>query len=79
MDYTTISKKAENFVTTLFEKNEQEALQFHNLEHTRNVMAKAEEIAAQYDLSEKDQAVLLYSSLRFTTRVTCSLNQRCMK
>ena len=33
-------------------------LVFHNLEHTRKVVARAKEIASHYDLSEKDQAIL---------------------
>src|SRR5437868_265111 len=58
MEYTSIAYKAEYFVTTLFEKNQQESLLYHNLEHTRNVVARAREIAEQYNLSEKDQAIL---------------------
>src|SRR6185503_17475172 len=58
MEYTSIAYKAEYFVTTLFEKNQQESLLYQNLEHTRNVVARAKEIAEQYDLSEKDQAIL---------------------
>ena len=62
MIYTDISQKAENFVMGLFEKNKQEALLFHNLEHTRSVVARAKEIASQYELSEKDQAILYISA-----------------
>jgi HD superfamily phosphodiesterase len=58
MDYTTIIQRAESFVTGLFEKNQKNALTFHNLEHTRDVVARAKEIASQFDLSEKDQAIL---------------------
>ena len=58
MDYTTIFQRAESFVTILFEKNHQDELTFHTLEHTRNGVARAKEIASQYDLSEKDQAIL---------------------
>lgn len=58
MDYTNISIKAEKFVTALFEKNAHEMLVFHNLDHTRNVVARTKEIAAQYTLTEKEQAVL---------------------
>jgi len=58
MEYTSIAYKAEYFVTTLFEKNQQDFLLYHNLEHTRNVVTRAREIAGQYDLSEKDQAIL---------------------
>jgi HD-GYP domain-containing protein (c-di-GMP phosphodiesterase class II) len=62
MDYTTITQKAENFVTNLFEKNKQDALTFHNLEHTRGVVARAKEIGSQFPLSEKDQAILYISA-----------------
>jgi HD superfamily phosphodiesterase len=58
MDYTNISTKAENFVTALFEGNTHDALLFHNLEHTKNAVTRAKEIALQYELSEKDQAIL---------------------
>src|SRR5258705_613101 len=58
MDYTNIFQKAESFVTGLFEKNQNNDLVFHNLEHTRDVVARAREIAAQYVLSEKDQDIL---------------------
>src|SRR5258705_3613135 len=64
MDYSTISQRAEEFVTALYEKNQQEALVYHNLQHTRNVLARAKEIASQYDLSEKDQ-VILYTAVWF--------------
>jgi HD superfamily phosphodiesterase len=58
MDYKTIIQKAESFVRTLFDKNQGNNLLFHNIEHTENVVARAKEIAAQYDIPEKDQAVL---------------------
>jgi len=55
MDYTSIYQKAESFVTALFEKNRQEKLVYHNLQHTRKVVDRAEEIALNYDLTEKDR------------------------
>jgi HD superfamily phosphodiesterase len=58
MDYHNISKKVEIFVKELFEKNQQDYLLFHNLGHTVSVAARAKEIAAQYELSEKDQFIL---------------------
>jgi predicted metal-dependent HD superfamily phosphohydrolase len=58
MDYHNISKKAESFVTDIFEKNKQETLLFHNLEHTKTVVARTKEIASQYELSEKDLAII---------------------
>ena len=58
MDYTNIIKKAENFVLELFESHKKETLEYHNVDHTRTVVVRCKEIAAQYELSEKDLAVL---------------------
>lgn len=58
MEYTNISKKAEHFVKELFQKNNQENLLFHNLEHTETVVARAKEIASQYELNDKETAIL---------------------
>ncbi|HEY0678944.1 MAG TPA: Pycsar system effector family protein [Chitinophagaceae bacterium] len=58
MDYHSIYKKVENFVTELFEKNQTENLLYHNLEHTEQVVERAKEIGLQYELSEKDQFIL---------------------
>lgn len=62
MDYTSIYQKAESFVTALFEKNRQEALVYHNLQHTRNVVDRAEEIALNYDLTEKDRIAIFIAA-----------------
>lgn len=59
MDYHDIYKKVENFVIELYEKNEDDdKLYFHNLKHTEAVVERSREIAAQYNLPEKDQFVL---------------------
>jgi HD superfamily phosphodiesterase len=58
MDYHNIAKKAEHYVEELFEKNKQDNLLFHNLSHTKTVVARAKEIASQFELSEKDAAIL---------------------
>ena len=58
MDYHDIYKKVEGFVTELFEKNQDGKLHFHNLDHTEMVVERSKEIAAQYNLPEKDQFVL---------------------
>ena len=58
MDYHSIYKKVESFVTELFEKNQTNALLFHNLEHTEKVVEHSKEIGMQYQLSEKDQFIL---------------------
>lgn len=62
MDYHNIYKKVENFVTELFEKNQTDALLFHNLEHTEKVVERSKEIGQQYQLSEKDQFILYTAS-----------------
>lgn len=58
MDYTNITQKAENFVIDLFDKHKKDELDYHNLDHTRSVVTRSHEIAAQYELKEKDLAVL---------------------
>lgn len=58
MDYHNTYKKVENFVTELFEKNQTDALLFHNLEHTEKVVERSKEIGLQFQLSEKDQFIL---------------------
>ncbi len=62
MDYTNIFQKAESFVTGLFEKNHHDSLLFHNLDHTKDVVARAREIASNDELSEKDQAILFIAA-----------------
>ncbi|HYK47680.1 MAG TPA: Pycsar system effector family protein [Parafilimonas sp.] len=62
MDYNLIYKKAEGYVTGLFEKFQNEKLVFHNLQHTRTVVERTKEIAAHYSLSERDMLVLYVAS-----------------
>ena len=62
MDYNLIYKKADGYVTGLFEKFQNEKLVFHNLQHTRTVVERAKEIAAHYSLSERDMLVLYVAS-----------------
>lgn len=50
----TIYKQVENYVTDLFESNKKTKLFFHSLQHTRNVVKRAEEIAAHYKLTEQE-------------------------
>ena len=58
MDYHNIYKKVESFVRELYEKNQTEDLLFHTLKHTEKVVEHAREIAAYYQLTEKEQFVL---------------------
>ncbi len=54
MDANNFYKKTEEYVTDLFNNNENPALVFHNLDHTKNVVERTKEIAGHYYLSEKD-------------------------
>jgi predicted metal-dependent HD superfamily phosphohydrolase len=58
MDTNIIYKKVEDFVTDLFEKNPNNKLLFHNLKHTQIVVQRTKEIAAHYNLTEKEMLVL---------------------
>ncbi len=54
MDTDNLYKRTEYYVTDLFTKNVNPQLIFHNLEHTKEVVARTKEIAGHYYLSEKD-------------------------
>src|ERR1700730_16162144 len=64
MDYHNVYKKVEDFVRELYEKNETNKLLFHNLKHTESVVEHAKEIAAHYQLEEREQFIL-YSAAWF--------------
>lgn len=53
-----IYKRVASYVTNLFEEYPHPNLVFHNLDHTRTVVARAEEIAAHYQLTERDTLVI---------------------
>ncbi|MEO6252360.1 MAG: Pycsar system effector family protein [Ferruginibacter sp.] len=54
MDSNNLYKKTEQYVTGLFNDNNNPSLIFHNLEHTKNVVERTKEIAGHYYLSEND-------------------------
>ena len=54
----TIYKRVANHVTGVFEKHTNPNLLFHNLTHTKNVVEKAQEIAAHYQLNETDTLII---------------------
>ncbi|MDB5196097.1 MAG: hypothetical protein JWP88_467 [Flaviaesturariibacter sp.] len=57
-----ILNDAQAYVTEIFHKEVDPMFVFHNLEHTQQVARAADEIAAHYQLSEQDRAVLLLSA-----------------
>ena len=62
MDYATIYKKTEKYVTDLFSREQDPKLVFHNLDHTEYVVNKTKEIAGHYQLSEKDMLVIFIAA-----------------
>jgi HD superfamily phosphodiesterase len=53
-----IIKQAEEKVTSLFDSGSPENLLYHSIDHTRTVVDRANEIAAHYELSERDIMIL---------------------
>ena len=51
-------KQAEDRVTEMFQSGVSDNLLYHNLDHTRKVVDKANEIAAHYELPEREITVL---------------------
>jgi predicted metal-dependent HD superfamily phosphohydrolase len=64
MDKNSIYKKIAAHVQGLYEKENRTDLIFHNLQHTSNVVERAQEIAGHYDLSEED-TLILYTAAWF--------------
>jgi predicted metal-dependent HD superfamily phosphohydrolase len=64
MELTDLYKKIESHVINLYEKDNVPGLFYHNLEHTKQVVARTKEIAAHYNVSEKEM-LILYSAAWF--------------
>ncbi len=62
MDSNNLYKKTEQHVTGLFLDNNNPALVFHNLEHTKAVVERTKEIAGHYYLSENDMLVVFVAA-----------------
>lgn len=58
MIYQDIYPKVEEYVEQLFVEHNRRDLTFHNLEHTRNVVNNAKEIAAHSSLSDDDSLII---------------------
>jgi predicted metal-dependent HD superfamily phosphohydrolase len=57
-----IIKDSEKYVYELFDKYYQDNLVFHNLDHTKSVVRRAQEIAGQYDLDQNELTELLVAA-----------------
>lgn len=58
MEYSDIYRKIESHVTDLFDKSGAQQFYYHNLDHTKQVVARTKEIAAHYNVSEKEMLIL---------------------
>jgi len=58
MERNDIYRKIESHVTSLFEKENVQGLYYHNLYHTKQVVARTKEIAAHYNVTEKEMLIL---------------------
>ncbi len=58
MDPNNLFKRAEQYVTRLYQEHNDPRLHYHNLQHTRYVVGKASQIAAHYQLSEKETLII---------------------
>lgn len=58
MEQINFYKKAEQYVSRLFNEQENIKLHYHNLDHTKYVVEKASEIAGHYQLGEREMLVI---------------------
>jgi predicted metal-dependent HD superfamily phosphohydrolase len=58
MSYQDASRAVEDYITILFQLHQDEKLFYHNLEHTRKVVARAEEIALVYTLDDESVFII---------------------
>jgi predicted metal-dependent HD superfamily phosphohydrolase len=55
-------RDAEKYVRDLFDKHYQDNLVFHNIEHTRSVVQRVQEIASHYNLNDGEMLELLLAA-----------------
>jgi predicted metal-dependent HD superfamily phosphohydrolase len=59
MDYQALLKKIENYSTESFDHTDLDKLLYHNLRHTESVASYAKQISHHYQLSERDNFVVV--------------------
>lgn len=62
MNSTILISKAGEQVQALFAAHGKENMYYHNLQHTKNVVAAAEKIAVHYQLEQEDYAALIIAA-----------------
>ena len=61
-NYSQILKITEEYVSSMFDEYTSECLHFHNLDHTKQVVKRTNEIAAHYELSSRDSLILFIAA-----------------
>lgn len=90
MDYHTLEKHVEEYVTDLFEKMHSPTLAFHDIDHTKKVVKRSKEIGSHYNLTTKEMFVLvtaawfhdtgyLFTEPKNHENVSCEVIKRFMK
>ena len=62
MHQSALYRKTEQFVTNLFREKNRPELFYHNLDHTKKVVSKTQEIAGNYSLSEDEMKALFVAA-----------------
>ncbi|MBD0277669.1 MAG: HD domain-containing protein [Flavisolibacter sp.] len=62
MNYTALLREAEAYVKKWMQEHPGTKFYYHNLKHTENVVAAAKQIAATYNLSDKEQFIIQIAS-----------------
>ncbi len=61
-NYLAISEKAAAHAASLFKESEDVEREFHNIDHTRNVVSRSNEIAGHYQLSDREMFILFVAA-----------------
>src|SRR5687768_7605736 len=61
-NYLAISEKAAAYAASQFKESEDIEREFHNIDHTRNVVSRANEIAGHYQLSDREMFLLFVAA-----------------
>ena len=63
MNYSNVLDNIEEHVTTLFKKSHLSSLVYHDITHTRSVVAAAKQIAGYYQLNDQEDCRLMVNYL----------------
>lgn len=61
-NYSAISEKAAAYAASLYKEGEGVEREFHNIDHTRSVVSRTNEIAGHYQLSDREMFILFVAA-----------------